>query len=538
LPGFAIAYRPEAFDIQREQIFGRRVANDGFLKAFARSGENAIVYGYCDNQLDYEHMSAKLSASSPISRTVFIPRSVPEGLAVPGALFWSAPDISLETRRRAVCNSTGWSLIGLTHSLAGTDTLSAIESYLIEPVQEFDALVCTSLAARKAVETILEEKADYLSHRLGMRPKYLLQLPIIPLGVDVNQFKPDESKRQTTRTKLGLRETDVAILLAGRFDERTKGHHLPILMAVAKAAEGKSNIHIVMAGWFADVETASRLVNLASAIIPDVQIHIVENPTETNKVNTFLACDIFLSLPDNIQETFGLTVIEAMAAGLPCVVSDWSGYRDLVRDGETGFLCRSTIPPPSLGNTIADLKTSQILSYPSYLEEVAHRTIISVGDAAYALALLVSSTDKRKKMGDAARADAQRRFSWDVVMREYRALSAELEQIRRVAKPLSVQPSSPFSHFRCFATGVLSGEAIIVPLLPLEKARVVMELAAQSADGNLSAMTALEVFNCIISNPVVTLNGLFLLFDQNNPGKITLAVAQLAKMGIIEFNTP
>ncbi len=39
------------------------------------------------------------------------------------------------------------------------------------------------------------------------------------------------------------------------------------------------------------------------------------------------AADIFTSLSDNIQETFGLTPIEAMAAGLPSVVTDWDGYQ-------------------------------------------------------------------------------------------------------------------------------------------------------------------------------------------------------------------
>ena len=44
-----------------------------------------------------------------------------------------------------------------------------------------------------------------------------------------------------------------------------------------------------------------------------------------------------MSLVDNPQETFGLAVAEAMAAGVPLVVSDWNGYRDLVRDGIDGF---------------------------------------------------------------------------------------------------------------------------------------------------------------------------------------------------------
>ena len=44
----------------------------------------------------------------------------------------------------------------------------------------------------------------------------------------------------------------------------------------------------------------------------------------------YAAADIFVSLSDNIQETFGLTPVEAMAAGLPVVASDWDGYRETI----------------------------------------------------------------------------------------------------------------------------------------------------------------------------------------------------------------
>ena len=40
------------------------------------------------------------------------------------------------------------------------------------------------------------------------------------------------------------------------------------------------------------------------------------------RINIWSAADIFISLSDNIQETFGLTPIEAMANGLPAIVSD------------------------------------------------------------------------------------------------------------------------------------------------------------------------------------------------------------------------
>ena len=59
--------------------------------------------------------------------------------------------------------------------------------------------------------------------------------------------------------------------------------------------------------------------------------------------------DIFVSLVDNVQESFGLTPIEAMAAGLPVVVSDWDGYRDTARNGEDGFLIPTVAPDAGAG---------------------------------------------------------------------------------------------------------------------------------------------------------------------------------------------
>ena len=57
------------------------------------------------------------------------------------------------------------------------------------------------------------------------------------------------------------------------------------------------------------------------------------------------AADLFCSPADNLQETFGLSVLEAMASSLPVVASDWNGYRDLVLHGSTGWLvpCRDLL---------------------------------------------------------------------------------------------------------------------------------------------------------------------------------------------------
>ena len=69
-----------------------------------------------------------------------------------------------------------------------------------------------------------------------------------------------------------------------------------------------------------------------------IPVSIVNGMDPELRFGVWQAADVFTSLSDSIQETFGLVILEAMASGLPVVASDWDGYRDLVIDGVTGFL--------------------------------------------------------------------------------------------------------------------------------------------------------------------------------------------------------
>jgi glycosyltransferase involved in cell wall biosynthesis len=72
---------------------------------------------------------------------------------------------------------------------------------------------------------------------------------------------------------------------------------------------------------------------------------------------------------------FPVFLVEAMAAGLPCVAIDVPQHREIIRDGETGYLCRTE-------------------------REMVER-----------IAMLVDAPVLRQQLGTAARADAKRRFS-------------------------------------------------------------------------------------------------------------------------------
>lgn len=94
-----------------------------------------------------------------------------------------------------------------------------------------------------------------------------------------------------------------------------------------------------------------------------------------------------LVLP-SAAEGFGMVLIEAMAAGVPVVATKVPGIRDVVVDGETGIL----VPPQS----------------PAALAQAIGRVI---GDIKL-----------RKQLVAAGRREVIRRFSWDTVLPQYRAL--------------------------------------------------------------------------------------------------------------------
>ena len=137
---------------------------------------------------------------------------------------------------------------------------------------------------------------------------------------------------------------------------------------------------------------------------------------------------------DNIQETFGLAPVEAMAAGLPVVVSDWDGYRYTVRDGQEGFLVPTLGSPGGApGELLAHLHSLELETYQTYVGAVAQHTAVHVGRAADALVALAESPELRARMGAAGQARAQALFDWPVVVGQVNTLFSELAERRAQA---------------------------------------------------------------------------------------------------------
>ena len=230
------------------------------------------------------------------------------------------------------------------------------------------------------------------------------------------------------------------MLWLGRLSFFEKAYPQGMFIALQKAARRCGRrLHFVMAGWFPGGETDhSCYEEAARCHAPDVPVHFLDGKNPEVVRCCWAAADVFLSLVDNPQETFGLAPVEAMAAGVPVVVSDWDGYRYTVSDGVEGFLIPTLAPANAgQGEELALQHDHGLLAYQDYVGAVAQHVAVDTEAAAAAIARLAEDPALRKRMGEAGRQTVQQRFDWSVVARLHHQLYAELAERRRAGQEFS-----------------------------------------------------------------------------------------------------
>lgn len=479
----AIQLNTEPYDAAIARPMGRNSAGEGFLRGFLRYAQVERFHFWNAFDQDRGELDALLDRLGPVERPVnWIARGDTHRLAEAGALFIPSPQLAHAAWSRRASGGHAYSITGVTHTIAETHIQDELANLLLAPLEPWDALICTSDAGRKAVEALLEGVAGYLHERLGAVRIPPAQLVTIPLGVHTGDFRQDPEARRRWRERLSIPDEAPVALHLGRFSIATKMHPGPMGLALQQAAEKLGRpVYWVLFGGARQAENEEAFLAAATAFCPDVQIRLAGDTLASTRDELVSAADVFLSLSDNIQETFGLTPIEAMAAGLPCVVSDWDGYRDSVRHGVDGFRVRTLAPRPGLGNDLAYGYAQRLMSYETYAAAAATFAAVDVAEAAEALAALFADPDLRLRMGAAGQARARETFDWRVVIPQYQALWTELARRRAAAaaQPPMENPfrPDPFRMFAAYPTATLSGELVV-------------SLARALAGGEVSALLA------------------------------------------------
>jgi alpha-maltose-1-phosphate synthase len=442
----AILYKRDGYDTSGTRLLGRQAAGEGFLKAITKYGTANPLYCYADSRQDFAEFCQRIQPWSDIDsngnrQAQWIATGNYADISNAGTIYQPDPQIARLAWERRFSNQQGYSICGVTHTIASVGVMESISNLIIAPLQPWDALICTSMAVRTAVERLLNTSAEYLAQRLNAQPNIQIQLPVIPLGVDCDAFDLGENRenvRRNLRQALGIPQDDIVVLFVGRLCFYAKAHPIPMAMAIEQAAQKtQAKIHFVLAGWFENEREEVNFRQGTQAFCPSVNTIFVDGRIPEIRQRIWAASDIFISLVDNIQETFGLTPIEAMAAGLPVIVSDWNGYKESVRHEVDGFKIPTIISPPGGELDLAARYFNETLNYGRYVANASMATSVDIQAAAVALVKLITNPELRQKMGENGRARARAAYDWRVVIGIYENLWQKLAEIRATA-PMSV----------------------------------------------------------------------------------------------------
>jgi glycosyltransferase involved in cell wall biosynthesis len=458
------------------EIFGFDVAVTNFMSAWFRYSGAAQFICRPSDDASFEHFKTLAAANGIDAETQCVgldPRHPHKNLQSISCLFRPDPlTVDLIWRRQQM-RGHGYATCGLVHTMSGERIARAVGDLCVAPSDGTDALICPSVSILDAVHNLWDIYGDYLNHRFGGTFKCPVQTPVIPLGIDTDKFTrlttPD--KRATQRAALDAADDEIILLFVGRLSFATKAHPLPLFMAAERAAQRTGRkLRLVMYGYFKPKDMEPHFRALAADLCKNVVVTFVMNDDARFPDGLWAGADIFASLSDNVQESFGLTPIEAMAAGLPAVITDWDGYREGVRNGCEGFLIPTFTPPPAAGMEIARSYFNEG-NYGVSLSGASQSTSVDIEWGANALKVLIENDGLRRTYGANGRARARDVFDWRHIIRAYDELWRDLSE-RRLAQPpeptlpahwQAMHPAfpNPWEMFKAFPTTHLAATDIL-----------------------------------------------------------------------------
>lgn len=204
---------------------------------------------------------------------------------------------------------------------------------------------------------------------------------IIPNGFDTDCFAPSLEARSSLRVELGLSGDALLIGMLARYHPMKD--HASFLHAAALLLKGHPQIHFVLSGEGVD-RSNEELRGLIERLSIAERIHLLG---ERNDMNRIAAALDIVALSSAYGEGFPNVVGEAMACGVPCVVTDV---------GDSAFVVGAT------GRAVPPRNASALTS--------ACRELVEMG------------AESRQELGQAARRRVLENFSIEAIAHKYETL--------------------------------------------------------------------------------------------------------------------
>lgn len=193
-----------------------------------------------------------------------------------------------------------------------------------------------STRRRLANRLLLERQADAVTgcsefsrHGLAEIDGFsAARIELIPNGIDLDRFPPG-TDRGELRSRIGLDPQRTLIACIARF--HPVKDHATLLRAFARVADAHADADLLLAG---DGTLRQELEQLSADLGVSERVHFLG--VRRDVADILRAADLFCMT--SLSEAASLTILEAMAAELPVVVTAVGGNPELVRDGIDGRL--------------------------------------------------------------------------------------------------------------------------------------------------------------------------------------------------------
>ena len=178
---------------------------------------------------------------------------------------------------------------------------------------------------------------------------------VIPNGVDYERFAAVDPLPFCNDGR-------PTILFMGRLEKRKGFEYL--LDAFGRVRHHIADARLIVAGAFSKEDKEPYVIQARREGIHGV--HFVGFVDEADKPRYFRSCDVFCA-PSLGYESFGIVLLEAMAAGRPIVASSIPGYRSVLTDGREGLLVEPADPL-----ALAEALT-RLLRHPTLRQQMGER---------------------------------------------------------------------------------------------------------------------------------------------------------------------
>ncbi len=549
----AIRFVPEGFRTDGPHLVGRKSANESFLRSFVRHADVESYYSFCYDRDGFDRFIEQVDsfgpkATNPLKAWVSPQRQ--HQVSEVGCLHASEPSIAEYAWTRRGHDQRSYSLTGLTHTICEISQMEAFGRIFTAPTQPWDALICTSTAVQKTVQNVFDSYAAYIADRFAApKAELKVQLPIIPLGVECDAYERTTQRATAaleTRKRLGIDEDVIVVLFVGRLTAHGKAHPAPMFIALEEAAKrtGKK-VCILLSGWFGRKDGEQIYAAAAEQLCPSVKYRVIDGRSPEIRDHIYHTADIFTSLSDNIQESFGLTPLEAMAAGVPVVVSDWDGYRDTVRHEVDGYTVPTLAPPPGEGMPLGERYRTQQDGYSKYMGVACQSTSVDIARCAEAYSALILDPQLRSRMGAAGQQRARETYDWSQIIARFQQLWSDLAEIRASDTPeVCARPADrpahplfddPFRTFDSYPTQSLTGEMTVQLHHSADRATfdAVSSLALNRFFTPLESEPLTALYEAVAQSPNATVGELTEANDDSAAAKRGLV--WMAKVGLIQI---